>query len=96
MYTANILDVTKERLQEDNSEFLAVRFEITDGKNTVVRNEGFPLDSKPEEIEEAVQAHLNLYKSEKERHEQNREAEAIQTEANKTISKLQGKTFKVK
>jgi hypothetical protein len=96
MYTAKILNVSKGHLQEDNSDFLDVQFELSDAKEKVVYKEGFPLDTSEKEIEQAVQSRLELYKQEKERAEANKEAEAIQAKADKTITKLEGKTFKVK
>jgi hypothetical protein len=96
MYTAKILSVEKEHLQESDSDQLAVVFLIADSEQSMTFREGFPLDTPDEEIQEAVQARLTLYKQEKESAEANKEAEALQAQADETISKLEGKTFKVK
>jgi hypothetical protein len=96
MYTAKILSVSKGHLQEDNSDFLDVQFEIADKENSIVFKEGFPLDTPQEEIEAAVEARLSLYKQESERAEANKEADALQAQADETISNLEGKAFKIK
>lgn len=96
MYTAKILSVEKEHLQESDNYQLAVVFQIKGGDELVTFREGFPFDTPQKEIEQAVQNRLHLYKQEKLRVEANREFEEDQDAADKTISKLEGKTFKVK
>lgn len=96
MFTAKILGVEKEHLQDDDSDILAVRFELSDGDESAVYKEGFPLDTSHEDIEAAVQARLRLYRQEKKRTEELKESEEQQAQADLTISKLEGKTFKVK
>ena len=96
MYKAKILGIEKLRLQENNTEILDVKFELSDGKESVVYKEGFALDTPEKEIEAAVQARLDLYKQEKRRAEDLKEFEAQQAQADKTIGKLEGKTFKAK
>jgi hypothetical protein len=96
MYTAKILGVEKERIQESGEDQLAVSFELSDGSESSVFREGFPLDTSEDVIEEAVQARLSLYKQERERAEANKEADALQAQADETISKLEGKKLKLK
>jgi hypothetical protein len=96
MYTAKIVSVEKGHLQEDNSDFLDVRFELSDGKTKLVKKEGFPLDTSEEVIQKTVQAHLDLLKEEKLQAKKNEKAEALQAKADETISSLVGKKFKTK
>jgi len=96
MYTAKILKVEKEHLQESDNYQLAVVFQIADGKESATFREGFPIDTTDEEIKEAVQSRLHLYKQEKKQTEANAEFEEQQAQADETISKLEGKTFKLK
>jgi hypothetical protein len=96
MYTAKILSVEKEHLQESDNDQLAVVFLIADSEQSMTFREGFPLDTPDKEIQEAVQARLRLYKQEKIRAEKNKKSEEEQAQADETISKLEGKTFKLK
>lgn len=96
MYTAKILSVEKGHLQEDNSDFLDVSFELSDGKTKLVKKEGFPLDTSEKAIQETVQSHLDLFKEEAARAKKNEKADALQAQADKTIAALEGKKFQAK
>lgn len=65
MHTYEIVDVTKETVQADNSRLLVVKMNILDEKGNAVesRKLGFPLDIEKEELEKELQKACDTYAS---------------------------------
>lgn len=87
--TTEIIEVTKETLVEDNSNFLSVKFDIFNEDEVVqTRRLGFPFDADPEHIKEEVQKVADAYEADLLLAEETKDQEELNTKADETINQL--------
>jgi hypothetical protein len=97
MFNAQIQPPTKEILQEDNSEFLSVPFDIYQveegGKPVLIETKrfGFPLDKPADEIEAEIKKFIDAYSGDYEAAIKNKAHDELHAQADETIKTLTGK-----
>lgn len=95
MYKAKIKNISKERHQVKNNDFLKVSFDILDSDNNVLQSKsiGMFIDSKEEEVTEEVNKHIAEYKREVKNIENNKKEVAIEKNFEEVKNNLVGKTI---
>ena len=91
MYKAKIKNISKERHQVKNNDFLKVSFDILDSDNNVLQSKsiGMFIDSKEEEVTEEVNKHIAEYKREV------KKAKAMAEFPLKELKAAERKTFEI-
>jgi hypothetical protein len=85
----HITAVTKEVLQEDNSNFLSVQFDILDdGVVVETRRLGFPFDAEPDHIKEECKKVADALQADRDLAERNKVQEELHAKADETINQL--------
>jgi len=92
---AKIKNINKDILQENNSSFLDVEFEIIDSNNKTIitRKLGFPLEIDPKEIEGEIKQYVKVYQEDLVLAERSKKIEVANKRADETIDSLVGKTL---
>ena len=92
---AKIKNINKDILQEDNSSFLDVEFEIIDSNDKTIlsRKLGFPLETDPKKIESEIKQYVKVYQEDLVLAEKSKKVEAVNKRADETIDSLVGKTL---
>lgn len=92
MHTACINKVTKEILQENNTTFIDVGFDVLlDGEVVQSRRHGYSLDTTQEEIEVDIKKYVETFADDAARAEANKKVEELQHKADEIITNLTGK-----
>lgn len=92
MHTARINKVAKEILQENNTTFIDVGFDVLlDGEVVQSRRHGYPLDATQEEIEADIKKYVETFADDAARAEANKKVEELQQKADEIITNLTGK-----
>lgn len=88
-----ITKVTKEILQADSSNFLAVEFDLVEGegdeeKVVLTRKHAFPFGTASDVIKAELEKFAETYQLEQKQAEENAEAEELEKLADQTIDEL--------
>jgi hypothetical protein len=84
-----IVDAKKDILQENNTPFLDVTYEILDGSNTLeTRKRSFDIAATPDEIKAEIAKDVEVFAQEQELAIKNKEADEADKAASDTIENL--------